>query len=59
MDAIEDVEGIPLRVVELTGHPGDVVLIHPWTIHTVAPNVGPTPRFMRAPIFATKHLDQD
>lgn len=59
MDTVEDVDGIPLRVVELTGHPGDVVLIHPWTIHAVAPNAAHGPRFMRAPVFATKGLDQD
>jgi Phytanoyl-CoA dioxygenase (PhyH) len=51
MDAEADVEGVALRVVELTGRPGDVVLIHPWLVHAVAPNAGPTPRFMRAPVF--------
>jgi len=29
------------RVVELTGRPGDVVLMHPWTLHHASPNVAP------------------
>jgi hypothetical protein len=44
-------DGIALQVVELTGRPGDVVLIHPWLAHTVAPNAATAPRFMRAPVF--------
>ena len=39
--------GIPVRVVELTGQPGDVVITHPWLIHTPAPNHGRRPRMMR------------
>jgi hypothetical protein len=38
---------IPLRVVELTGEPGDVVIGHPWLLHSPAPNRGDRPRFMR------------
>jgi hypothetical protein len=41
------VEGVPLRVVELTGEPGDMVFCHPATVHCVAPNRGARPRFMR------------
>ena len=40
------VSGIQLRVVELTGEPGDVVIGHPWLLHSPAPNRGNTPRFM-------------
>ena len=47
MDAETLVEGIPLRVVELTGEPGDVVFCHPVMVHCVAPNRGVRPRFMR------------
>jgi hypothetical protein len=39
---------VPVRVVELTGEPGDVVLGHPWLLHTPVPNRGERPRFMRA-----------
>ena len=41
------VEGVPLRVVELTGEPGDMVFCHPVMVHCAAPNRGMRPRFMR------------
>ena len=47
MDAETTVDGVPLRVVELTGEPGDMVFCHPVMIHCVGPNRGPRPRFMR------------
>jgi ectoine hydroxylase-related dioxygenase (phytanoyl-CoA dioxygenase family) len=40
------VNGIPVRVVELTGGPGDVFVMHPWTLHAVSPNRRGTPRLM-------------
>jgi hypothetical protein len=47
MDAETSVDGVPLRVVELTGEPGDMVFCHPAMVHCVAPNRGARPRFMR------------
>jgi hypothetical protein len=47
MDADHDLDGIPVRVVELTGEPGDVVLAHPWLLHHAAPNTASYPRMMR------------
>jgi hypothetical protein len=47
MDGETVVEGVPLRVVELTGEPGDMVFCHPVMVHCVAPNRGTRPRFMR------------
>jgi hypothetical protein len=41
-----EVEGVPVRVVELTGAPGDVVLMHPWALHAASPNCGTGPRIM-------------
>jgi hypothetical protein len=41
------VADVPLRVVELTGEPGDVVVGHPWLLHSSSPNRGDRPRFMR------------
>jgi hypothetical protein len=42
-----DIDGLPMRVVELTGEPGDVVVAHPLMVHCVAPNCGDSPRIMR------------
>lgn len=47
MDADHDLDGIPVRVVELTGEPGDVVLAHPWLLHHASPNTASYPRMMR------------
>ena len=47
MDTEIIVEGVPLRVVELTGEPGDMVFCHPVMVHCAAPNRGVWPRFMR------------
>jgi hypothetical protein len=47
MDGETIVDGVPLRVVELTGEPGDMVFCHPVMVHCVAPNRGVRPRFMR------------
>jgi len=47
MNAETTVDGVPLRVVELTGEPGDMVFCHPVMVHCVAPNRGTRPRFMR------------
>ena len=41
------IDGIPVRVVELTGEPGDVVITHPLIAHSIAPNCASRPRFMR------------
>jgi hypothetical protein len=41
------VQGVPLRVVELTGEPGDMVFCHPAMVHCRVPNRGAWPRFMR------------
>ena len=47
MDRETVVDGVPLRVVELTGEPGDMVFCHPVMVHSAAPNRGARPRFMR------------
>lgn len=43
-----NVDGIPVRVVELTGNAGDVFITHPWVLHSIAPNARDTPRMMRS-----------
>jgi ectoine hydroxylase-related dioxygenase (phytanoyl-CoA dioxygenase family) len=39
-------DGVHVRVQELTGRSGDVVLMHPRTFHAPAPNGLPVPRMM-------------
>jgi hypothetical protein len=41
-----EVEGVHVRVVELTGEPGDVVLWHPSLLHAIAADALDVPRFM-------------
>jgi hypothetical protein len=40
------VGGVPLRVVELTGRAGDVVITHLYTLHSVSPNASDRMRLM-------------
>ena len=40
------IDGVQVRVEELTGEPGDVVIMHPRLLHVVAPNSLHTPRMM-------------
>jgi hypothetical protein len=47
MECGHAIADIPLRVAELSGEPGDVVIGHPWLLHTGGPNCGDRPRFMR------------
>ena len=42
------VGGVAVRVVELCGGPGDVILMHPWLLHAASPNASDRPRFMLA-----------
>lgn len=44
----EDVlaDDVPLRVIEMTGEPGDAWLMHPDILHAPAPNVLDTPRMV-------------
>jgi hypothetical protein len=39
-------DGLSLEVVELTGEPGDVWLMHPWMMHAGSPNCGARPRLV-------------
>jgi hypothetical protein len=41
-----DLCGFPVRVEELTGEPGDVILMHPGMLHSGSPNVLSQPRMM-------------
>ena len=47
MEAEDRIGEVPVRVTELTGSAGDVVLTHPWLLHCAAQNAGDGPRLMR------------
>lgn len=47
MDTPGDVRGVPVRVVELTGSPGDAYVCHPLILHATSANHSAWPRFMR------------
>jgi hypothetical protein len=42
----DEIDGVAVRVVELTGKPGDVIAMMPWTMHTFSTNSAAHPRFM-------------
>lgn len=47
-DAARVSGGVPLRVAELTGEPGDAILCHPLLLHVASRNLAQAPRFMRS-----------
>lgn len=56
-----DDDGIELRVVEVTGSPGDVVLGHPFLLHSPSFNHSGRPRFMcnrKTPLAAPLQFDR-
>jgi hypothetical protein len=55
MEEGTEIDGARVRVVELTGEPGDMVFCHPTLVHCVAPNRGVEPRFMRIRQHLTTH----
>jgi Phytanoyl-CoA dioxygenase (PhyH) len=42
------VDGVAVRVEQLCGQAGDVVVMHPWLVHAPSPHAGTGPRFMLA-----------
>jgi hypothetical protein len=47
-----------LSDVELTGDPGDIVLIHPYALHAIAENAGTGPRMMTSKDIYRHGVDQ-
>jgi Phytanoyl-CoA dioxygenase (PhyH) len=52
------IDGVPLRVVELTGEPGDVILMHSDCFHAAAPNRLTEPRMMLTGMIVPNGSDQ-
>jgi hypothetical protein len=50
-----EADGVTMRVVELTGEPGDMVFCHPLLTHSMAPNCREVPRMMRIKQHFTSH----
>ena len=46
MDTTTAIGDVDLRVVEMTGEPGDVFLMHPLTVHAPSPNCSALPRMV-------------
>ena len=40
------IDGVEVRVVEMIGEPGDVLLVHPMMLHAPALNCSSMPRFV-------------
>ncbi|MBM7784946.1 phytanoyl-CoA dioxygenase family protein [Tenggerimyces flavus] len=47
-----DLDGLPARVVELTGEPGDVYLTDLWIMHARPRNASSRPRLMRSRVYS-------
>jgi hypothetical protein len=46
MEEGSELDGVPVRVCEMLGDPGDVIVMHPLMMHSPMPNVLTTPRMM-------------
>lgn len=46
MEAGSELDGVQVRVGEMLGEPGDVILMHPLMLHAPTPNVLAAPRMM-------------
>ena len=53
LDRCQRVASIPLRLQELSGEPGDAVLVDGRVLHSLAPNCLPQPRIMARGFFAS------
>src|SRR5262249_18690927 len=51
-----EIDGVHVRVVELTGEPGDLVFSPPTIVHCASPNCAAWPRLMRIGSVGTERL---
>jgi hypothetical protein len=55
MDDGDEIDGVPVRVAELTGRAGDVTVMLPWTMHNLSMNCSDVPRVMVTQSFYGAH----
>jgi ectoine hydroxylase-related dioxygenase (phytanoyl-CoA dioxygenase family) len=59
LSRVEHIDDVEVRVVELTGAPGDVYLADLRLLHTIAPNARATPRLMATQRFLRENGLED
>jgi hypothetical protein len=62
MNQSHEEDGVSLRVAEVTGSPGDVILAHPFMLHSPSFNHSGVPRFMcnrKTPLFEEMQLERE
>lgn len=60
-ETFTDEDGIELRVAEITGRAGDVILAHPFMLHSPSSNHAGVPRFMcnrKTPLFEPMQFER-
>jgi len=57
MNSTSKVGDIELRVVEMVGEPGDVILMHPLTLHAASPNCSEVPRMVLSSVVNQRGVD--
>ena len=58
MNATTTIEDVEVRVVEMTGDPGDVYLMHPLTMHAASPNCLTVPRMVLSSTVYQRGIDR-
>ena len=54
LEEIGNIDGVPVKVVELTGDPGDVYFVDLRILHSIGANVSNQPRMMIAQRMPTR-----
>ncbi len=57
LDQVVEVDGVQVSVRQMTGEPGDAVLMHPLMLHGLADNHGARARMMLADTILARRLD--
>ncbi len=57
MDTSSKLGDVELRVVEMVGEPGDVILMHPLMLHAASPNCSDVPRMVLSSVVNQRGVD--